>query len=615
MYRIAVIDNDSEHTLDMKKSSFPFNFESNDIAQLNDSTASWSYTITLPRTPNNDRILGFAGIPFVNSTTPYERKRCNVYMDGLRIIHNGVLIIDSTTKTEYKVQVLAGNADVFELMKAVDFKTWHKTTVTLPTTSLPSATTPGAGVVYAYPQSLIISSTRNTRMNAKSGDFYWYETPLLKVGSPTNAGTLKSLLTEIGFSLVTDVPDATLDALWLSMATRKKDNSGQSGYIWRSGEQRTGIDNVITNDGKTPYGHSRITARCPITARYDSHYSRISSASCFSNFVSAGGTVNIYIYDQTYIAGQANDPIAIIRTSDFQVSGDEIIASIDLDDSVSHLEFKTFGGDSNTTWRYYDGSAFKEFTGLCSSNNWRVQTIPDDTGDNAYSGMNMNLEANCGIANGMDFFKILSQVFGWTIKIDQDTKTIYAYSFGYITGRKSYAPDWTLKVAQDLDREVDFEFGKYAQENIIQYAENKLGGYRQSTSFAIPNVNLAAKATLLDIKVSSGNAERVEQWEVKDDGSLQWKDTGTPHLIIWAAAADTPAHYTLAQVLANYQSLIAAIQATQTISLKMYLTAVDILNFDQFTPIYLKQFGQYFYVNKIKDWEVGKLCTVELLRI
>lgn len=615
MYRIAVIDNDSEHTLDMKKSSFPFNFESNDIAQLNDSTASWSYTITLPRTPNNDRILGFAGIPFVNSTTPYERKRCNVYMDGLRIIHNGVLIIDSTTKIEYKVQVLAGNADVFELMKAVDFKTWHKTTVTLPTTSLPSATTPGAGVVYAYPQSLIISSTRNTRMNAKSGDFYWYETPLLKVGSPTNAGTLKSLLTEIGFSLVTDVPDATLDALWLSMATRKKDNSGQSGYIWRSGEQRTGIDNVITNDGKTPYGHSRITARCPITARYDSHYSRISSASCFSNFVGAGGTVNIYIYDQTYIAGQANDPIAIIRTSDFHVSGDEIIASIDLDDSVSHLEFKTFGGDSNTTWRYYDGSAFKEFTGLCSSNNWRVQTIPDDTGDNAYSGMNMNLEANCGIANGMDFFKILSQVFGWTIKIDQDTKTIYAYSFGYITGRKSYAPDWTLKVAKDLDREVDFEFGKYAQENIIQYAENKLGGYRQSTSFAIPNVNLAATATLLDIKVSSGNAERVEQWEVKDDGSLQWKDTGTPHLIIWAAAADTPAHYTLAQVLANYQSLIAAIQATQTISLKMYLTAVDILNFDQFTPIYLKQFGQYFYVNKIKDWEVGKLCTVELLRI
>ena len=614
MYRIAVIDNGSEHTLDMKKSSFPFNFESNDIAQLNDSTASWSYTITLPRTPNNDRILGFAGIPFVNSTTPYERKRCNVYMDGLRIIHNGVLIIDSTTKTEYKVQVLAGNADVFELMKAVDFKTWNKTNIYLPTTSLPTDTNPADMTKrYTYPLSLNVAAGRTLRMNAKSGDFYWYATPLLRVGGTTNDGTLKNLLTQIGFSLVTDVSDAVLDAMWMSMATRKKNSD--TGYIWQSAETNVGIDNVVTNNGKTPNGHSRIQVRFTIANYYDSHHNLISGASCFSDFVSAGGSVYLAIYDQNYIAGQANDPIAYIRASDFTVNNRTLQATFDCDDSVSHLEFKTFGGNSSTTWRHYDGSAYTEHTGLCSSYKWYVQTIPDDTGDNAYSGMRMNLEANCGIANGMDFFKILSQVFGWTIKIDQDTKTIYAYSFGYITGRKSYAPDWTLKVAQDLDREVDFEFGKYAQENIIQYAENKLGGYRQSTSFAIPNVNLAATANLLDIKVSSGNAERVEQWELKEDGTYSWKDNGTPHLVVWAASGDTPTHYTLDQVLANYQSLIAAIQATQTISLKMYLTAVDILNFDQFTPIYLKQFGQYFYVNKIKDWEVGKLCNVELLRL
>ena len=324
----------------------------------------------------------------------------------------------------------------------------------------------------------------------------------------------------------------------------------------------------------------------------------------------------VAIYDQNYIAGQQNTPLGVLTTNNFSLSNRTLTAVFNCDDASSlHTEFRTYAEASNTTWEYFDGTTHNTFTGLISSQKWRVQTIPDDTGDNAYSGMRMNLEANCGIANGMDFFKILSQVFGWTIKIDQDTKTIYAYSFGYITGRKSYATDWTLKVAQDLDREVDFEFGKYAQENIIQYAENKVGGYQLQTSFAIPNVNLAASAKLLDIKASSGRNDNVEQWELKEDGTYSWKDNGTPHLVVWAASGDTPTHYTLDQVLANYQSLIAAIQATQTISLKMYLAAVDILNFDQFTPIYLKQFGQYFYVNKIKDWEVGKLCTVELLRI
>lgn len=615
MYRIVVLDNNGEHDLDMLEPSFPFNFESNDVAQLNDSTASWSYSISLPRTANNERLLGNAGVPFVNSLTPYMKMECNVYADGLRIIHRGVLVIDTTTRTEYKVQILAGTANVFDLMKGVDFATWNKTTVTLPATSLPSRTDPTADTAYAFYMPLLISTDNSTRQNTKSGDFYWYATPFLRVGGTTSSGVLKNLMQQIGYSLVTDIPDATLDSLWLSMAKRKKHNSGASGYIWQSSEVRTGIDNVITNNGKTPYGHSRIVARCAITARYDSHHSRISSASCFSNFVSAGGTVNIYVYDQSYIPGQANTPIATIRTSDFTVSGDNIIASVDVDDTVSHLEFKTFGGDSNTTWRYYDGSTFTEFTGLCSSCNWRVQTIPDDNGDNAVSGMNMNLEANCGIANGMDFFKILSQVFGWTVKVDADTKTIYARTFDYIVGNKANAKDWTSRLDMAEDIEADFEFGKYAQENVIKLQENKLGGYTETGAFTIPNVNLASTTNLLDIKVTSGRTNRVEQWERKETDEYQWKDGSAPHLLKWEDNTQGVTHIMPADILANYQPLIDTLQQVVLIKVKMILSAVDILNFDQFVPIYLRQYGRYFYVNKISNWESGKACDVELLQL
>lgn len=617
MYRITVFDENGERDLDLLESSFPFNFESNDIAQLNDSTASWSYTISLPRTERNEKVLGHAGMPFVSALTPYRRVSCNVYADGMRIIHAGVLVIDTTTKTEYKTQILAGTANVFDLMKAIDFKNWSRATqVTLPGTSLPANTTPASGINHSYPMPTKIAVSGNTpQMQTKEDDFYMYATPLLRVGAAANMGVLKNLMTEIGYSFVTDTPDSILDALWLSMATRKKSQNGN--VMWRSSDSNIGIDNIITNNGKSRRGKTRIS--CTFTSRndfYDTHHSRVSLASAFSSFLSAGGSCYLVIWDQRYQPGEATPEIARLSANNFSVSGNNLVASVTIDGSAEYLQFRSFGGTSETQWQGYDGSGFYTYTGMhISSYKWRVETLVADDSDTAYSGQSMKLEPNVGIANGMDFFKLLSQVFGWTVKVEADTKTVIAHTFAYIVGRKQYAQDWTSRVDMGEDTEADFDFGSYAQENIIKLQENKLGGYQDTGSFTIDNVNLAPSKNLLDIKACSGRADRIEQWERKDDGSYEWKDGSAPHLINWANAGDAISHVTPSDILANYSQLISVLQEVVLVKIKMMLTPLDIYNFDQFTPIYLKQFGRYYYVNKIKDWEVGKLCTVELLQL
>ena len=53
----------------------------------------------------------------------------------------------------------------------------------------------------------------------------------------------------------------------------------------------------------------------------------------------------------------------------------------------------------------------------------------------------------------------------------------------------------------------------------------------------------------------------------------------------------------------------------KTIEEQFLLTDQDIEEFDQFTPIYLHQYGAYFYVNKIKNYISGQLTTVELIRL
>lgn len=614
MYRVTVYDDThGERDLDLLESSFPFNFESNDIAQLNDSTASWSYTITLPRTKRNEEVLGNAGMPFVSALTPYRRVSCNVYADGLRIIHAGVLVIDTTTKTEYKTQILAGTASVFDLMKAVDFKNWSRATqVTLPGTSLPANTTPAAGLKYSYPMPTKIAVSGYTpKMETKEDDFYMYATPLLRVGAAANTGVLNSLLAEIGYSFVTDTPDSVLDALWLSMATRKKSSNGS--VIWRSSDSNIGTSNVITNNGKSRRGKTRFS--CNFTSRndfYNSHrHEYISLSSAFSNYLSDGGTCYLILFDQN------GTELGRVNGNEFSVSGNDLVASKVVDGSVAYASFYTFGGTNESkTWDYYDGSVQVQFTGMhITSYKWRVETLVADESDNALAGQQMKLEPNVGIANGMDFFKILSQVFGWTVKVEADTKTVIAHTFAYIVGRKQYAPDWTSRVAMNEDTEADFDFGSYAQENVIKLQENKLAGYQDTGTFTIDNVNLAPSKNLLDIKISSGKADRIEQWQQKDDGSYEWKDPTTPHLIRWANAGDAVAHVTATDILTNYSSLISVLQEVVLIKIKMLLSPLDIYNFDQFTPVYLRQFGRYYYVNKISDWEAGKLCNVELLQL
>lgn len=215
----------------------------------------------------------------------------------------------------------------------------------------------------------------------------------------------------------------------------------------------------------------------------------------------------------------------------------------------------------------------------------------------------------------MDYFKILSQYFGWTIKVDPQNRVVYARTFDYIANRKTYAPDWTNKIAMNEDTETDFDFGDYAQENIVRFAENKVAGYQDVASFAINNANLERSKVLLDVKVSSGHDDIIEQWQVSDDGKYKWKDSQAPHLIRWLDSSSPIEHITPGVVISKYTSLIATLQSVKLIRLKILLSVLDILNFDQFTPIFLRQYGQYFYVNKISNWEAGKLCDVELLQL
>ena len=54
----------------------------------------------------------------------------------------------------------------------------------------------------------------------------------------------------------------------------------------------------------------------------------------------------------------------------------------------------------------------------------------------------------------------------------------------------------------------------------------------------------------------------------------------------------------------------------KTMNVELVLNEQDIEELDYFTPIYLKQFGSYFYISKISNFISNKKLTkVELIKL
>jgi hypothetical protein len=619
MYAIKIIDaTRGEVALDLTTGSFPYTFEANDIAELNDRSASWSYTIRLPRTANNEDIFGHAGTPFVDTDKPYKRFLCNVYTNGLLIIERGVLFLDSATKTEYDVQILSGVANVFELMKDIDYKLQANNHITrLPFRSAPSGAHTAA-YAYAYSLNEVVSDSGGIKTTTTKDGVYKYAFPLLRVGS-TYPGVLNSLLSKIGYSLVTNTPDSVLNGLYLSMASREAGT--EQPIIWQSAVGNVPL-NVLTPLSIT---NEYPSADAPLYLHFEVqssgyYYGELTPRSVMSSWFNAGGALHFY----WKVAGGSWQS-KIYNNTNFNADGGKVpvVLDIELENTTAATAVETYISLTDVRFPVVIHGNVQWVESLPWSNDgstsgYRRAQLIVNSPDTSVVQPNQNiwLEKNTGIANAQDLFKILCQVFGWTIVTDPVSKTIEARTFAYINANRANAKDWTDKMVMESDIQTQYEFGSYAQSNIIELAENKVTGYIDRATFAIPNDRLATEKTMASIKVSSGKDNKVEQWkqEVSDEGdvSYKWNNT-TTHLLTYEGTTLT--HYTADNIKANYADLISTMEKVVVITAEFLLSAIDIKNFSPFVPVYLRQYGRYFYVNKIQDWEDGKVCKVELVQL
>lgn len=277
-----------------------------------------------------------------------------------------------------------------------------------------------------------------------------------------------------------------------------------------------------------------------------------------------------------------------------------------------------------------------------------------------YTPPNYNLPINLPDLSQVDFIKAIAQKYGLFFQTDNITKEIKISKLSDLYKNKLNAYDWSEKLDLSKPVKIQFEFGDYAQNNKMVYSNDTepdklmIKEYAEG-SFQINNELLESQKEVITSPFSAtrmikyfNNLDAPFIQITKPNNILNIQDLGiTARILIldrqawltdemvwedfdgitqWTSHGDIPlCYFTLTtktenldfqSLINNYYSELAYMfDKAKMVTAYFNLNATDIHNIDLTRPVYIRSFGEYFYINKIQDYLQNNSTKVELIRL
>ena len=115
------------------------------------------------------------------------------------------------------------------------------------------------------------------------------------------------------------------------------------------------------------------------------------------------------------------------------------------------------------------------------------------------------------------------------------------------------------------------------------------------------------------VSLMSGSKQSGFRWYRETESGNKWQDLKYPYLV---AMADGQITFDAPLLFSGYHYIEQLAQdGWREVTADMVLSIIDISQLNTTRPIFLKQYGAYFYVQKIENWQNKQSCKVKLLRI
>lgn len=649
-------------SLDLPLDAPAMNYQINNLAELKDRNASYSQRISLPRTTHNEQAFQFSFVVGSGSGVPYMKFPCQLFYEGALISPAGaVLNIVDVSDTSIGVQILGATVDLFDTLNNTDAKDpgdgmfllkWY--TDTMGQTERYLSGPEGVKVLYFW---LYATLQKNPNFPPFAMEAIRQVRELDKFYPHLNWYDLVTwIFNRAGYSLETDVDSVDRAEMFLPCTypvladSPKAPRASGIGWIRNPSIGTTGV---------TWKGSPGVTLSDPVAGRltidpvpgtfdwmtlWDTTITFRISWSNISAIQKSSVAVKVTHYK--------NDGTSAVVLTRSWSSGSSGSASVDIQmEAEEHIQVSGILTMAVNPVNSFDLRFPVSIT---------APPVPETSpGDKPQPGLTYDLLASTGFKSLGDIVKAFVQLFGLTVDVNPDTKVARAYSMQeFYNRRSSSGKNWSDKLIKGKDTKLTFQLSSYAQSNEMKLEDNKDNNVTDSYKFSIPDVNLQPTKLLFQIGFLAGLNQRLYDaditnathtlanypiWTVNrgrmENGEMTettWEyNVLSKPMVVHINKSDfmrpkVRVGRTLTQVRLYtayfknlkyyvpkyYDKLINNIlKRPKILQVQILLDSFDIQSLDLFNPIWLEEYGFWFYVSKINNFQAGKIPKVDLIRM
>lgn len=251
-----------------------------------------------------------------------------------------------------------------------------------------------------------------------------------------------------------------------------------------------------------------------------------------------------------------------------------------------------------------------------------VQIDLAGTTDEVTAGMYFPIAENLPEIKVIDLVKTLCVLTG-TFPLQTSGDEVRFVPYATILANVPNAVDWSSRLmpneAANKPRDVVYKADDWAQVNWYKWKEDSTITTNYNASLDIENNTLDASRDIYTLPFAATENNVIPLYTLSDDGTKVTYKACQPRIMRLAEGENSQAvgvfDIDLSGILADLHApLLQMLQDARVVTEHFALSDVDILNFDESKPVYIRQYGAYFAVTKITAKENG-IAEVKMMKI
>lgn len=595
-------------------------YNSNIFSDISKINSNRSYTVKVPITANNKRIVDNAELPHYESRFTHRKHYAQYFKNGLQIVKNALAVLLATSDV-YELVLIWGNVSRFSDMvgrgeslndlSGNDFIVWDT-----------QLSTYGSHGDFFIPY--ILEGIRaNTNV---------YYHPAVKVSWILNKIQADNNIV----LLFPDDKKEFINRLMIPLISKKDTQELMTDYPIKLGtdglhdtfyKSDKGINIKLTEPNiQSKYGEIVKVGSTVLegTKGYKVYYDSM-NANIFGNiYVSVPKSSvehprNIAISIQ--ILEKFDDYIDIIYPSD--ISGDDTYYYLNF---VTGTDFEILEGQTLVMGIYskyaesLDDSTVTMDLSLKISNRGEV-----------YTGERYPIAANLPNIKQIDFIKAICSMLGlFAIPVDGSNNTIRLVTLDTIYNNKPRAYDWSNKLIKagigSTPREMTFSLSDFARINYFKYKEDDTVNGNYDGEIRVSDDSLDKEKDMVTLPFAGCDTLRgvasipIYTSNNNDDGTFELEyNEVQPRILIESSDGRHSIGIfdglSFSDILDNnYNRYREVVNRPKVIKEDIYLSNYELMTLDLTIPVYLSQYARYYVIVTIEAHENNK-CECKLLQL